>query len=277
MSYCCVPGCRSNAKKKVKGISFHEIPSEEKLRARWLEVIPRRNWYPNTTWGYTTVCSLHFLPFDFKEGCKTRRLKRGAVPSAFQDTSCVQPDPKKARYAEEVDDSPKVSRTVEAAATGSVLTPLAGALHHSLSPPCLFNPGQPALGDSSPNRESGNEPEGLGGRSEGINGLSTTVKDQATQAAVRLRTSASPLEQLERRRWARKERDLRALVQKLQRALDACKTELKSLKEDKQFLARDLGKDGEVSSSHIKKIYKMQQNSVSCPVSHAKARVSDKY
>ncbi|XP_077513865.1 uncharacterized protein LOC144124835 [Amblyomma americanum] len=84
MSWCCVPKCRSDEKKKPPGLSFHEIPVHADLRVKWLAAIPRDNWIPNTTSAYTKVCSRHFKTDDFLEG-KTRRLKKGVVPSIFEN------------------------------------------------------------------------------------------------------------------------------------------------------------------------------------------------
>ncbi|KAH7976056.1 hypothetical protein HPB52_008528 [Rhipicephalus sanguineus] len=71
---------------------FHEIPSDQELREKWLKVISRDNWTPNSTSCYSTVCSRHFVPSDFKEGCTTRRLKKGSVPSVFHEyPSYLQP------------------------------------------------------------------------------------------------------------------------------------------------------------------------------------------
>ncbi|KAH6931148.1 hypothetical protein HPB50_022505 [Hyalomma asiaticum] len=98
MAYCCVPKCNSDVKRKVPGISFHEIPSDSEARAAWLKAIARKDWTPNTTSRYSVVCSRHFLPTDYKEGCKTRKLKRGATPSVFADyPEYMQPKPKKPR------------------------------------------------------------------------------------------------------------------------------------------------------------------------------------
>ncbi|XP_037286551.2 uncharacterized protein LOC119179552 isoform X1 [Rhipicephalus microplus] len=100
MSYCCVPKCGSNAKNKVPGLSFHEIPSDFELREEWLRRIPRKNWVPNTTSRYSVVCSKHFLPGDFKEGCKFRVLRKGAIPSLFDVPSeRVKPPSKRASGA----------------------------------------------------------------------------------------------------------------------------------------------------------------------------------
>ncbi|KAH7985288.1 hypothetical protein HPB52_024210 [Rhipicephalus sanguineus] len=85
MRYCCVPSCRSSQRRKQDGVSFHEIPADSASRERWLTAISRDEWMPNTTSNYSVVCSLHFLPSDFKDGCTRRVLKLGAVPSVFDD------------------------------------------------------------------------------------------------------------------------------------------------------------------------------------------------
>ncbi|XP_064475518.1 THAP domain-containing protein 11-like [Ornithodoros turicata] len=82
MAYCCVPGYTSNAKKET-GEAFHEIPSNQSLREKWLRAISRDGWTPNSTCNYSTVCSKHFLPSDYKEGLKVRRLKNDVIPSVF--------------------------------------------------------------------------------------------------------------------------------------------------------------------------------------------------
>ncbi|KAH6933168.1 hypothetical protein HPB50_012693 [Hyalomma asiaticum] len=53
MSYCCVPLCKSDEKKKTPGLSFHEIPSAADVREKWLTVIRRDNWSPNSTSCFT--------------------------------------------------------------------------------------------------------------------------------------------------------------------------------------------------------------------------------
>lgn len=87
MRYCCVPSCRSRTERIDANVSFHEIPSDDVLRAQWLEVIGRKAWPPSYAPARSTVCSKHFLPEDFKEGCKRRTLKKGAVPSIM--TACA--------------------------------------------------------------------------------------------------------------------------------------------------------------------------------------------
>lgn len=83
MAYCCVPHCCSDSKKKLEGVSFHEIPADLELREAWIKVIRRDKWTPCTTSNYSRVCSQHFKEADFLEG-KRRRLRKGAVPSVFQ-------------------------------------------------------------------------------------------------------------------------------------------------------------------------------------------------
>ncbi|KAH7977476.1 hypothetical protein HPB49_001857 [Dermacentor silvarum] len=83
MRYCCVPMCTSSARKKDAGVSFHEIPADLELCQRWLKVISRKNWEPNTTSNYSVVCSKHFVASDFRENTKIRQLNKGAVPSMF--------------------------------------------------------------------------------------------------------------------------------------------------------------------------------------------------
>lgn len=82
---CCVPLCnsRENRKEKVRAVSFHEIPSNMELRTEWLRRIHRPDdWIPQDT---ARVCSLHFLPEDFRVGLKVIRLKPDAVPTVFKD------------------------------------------------------------------------------------------------------------------------------------------------------------------------------------------------
>lgn len=84
MSYCCVPLCKSDEKKKTVGLSFHEIPAVGDVRVKWLAAIRRDNWAPNATSCYTKVCSRHFKADDFLEG-KRRCLKKRVIPSVIED------------------------------------------------------------------------------------------------------------------------------------------------------------------------------------------------
>ncbi|KAH6925842.1 hypothetical protein HPB50_011090 [Hyalomma asiaticum] len=103
MAYCCVPLCKSDEKKKLAGVSFHEIPADDDSRARWLAAIRRDKWSPNTTSCYTKVCSRHFKDEDFIQG-KRRRLKKGAVPSVFEEyPPHLQPKSTPARNTASID------------------------------------------------------------------------------------------------------------------------------------------------------------------------------
>ncbi|XP_064461914.1 THAP domain-containing protein 6-like [Ornithodoros turicata] len=96
MAYCCAPRCKSDEKKKVAGLSFHEIPSDANLREKWLAAIRRDSWTPNSS-CYTKLCSRHFTEDDFIQG-KRRRLKKGVVPTVFVDYPAhLQPQKRKER------------------------------------------------------------------------------------------------------------------------------------------------------------------------------------
>ncbi|XP_078029682.1 uncharacterized protein LOC144466498 [Epinephelus lanceolatus] len=82
--HCSVPYC-SNNKQKHPYLSFHEFPSDDKLRARWVTAIRRDEGATfKILHGSTYVCSLHFNNDDIYLTPKGfRRLKRGAVPLKF--------------------------------------------------------------------------------------------------------------------------------------------------------------------------------------------------
>ena len=54
---CCIPTCGSNTKRNPE-LSFHQIPTDKKLRKMWLHWIERANFTPNNHHG---VCSKHFV------------------------------------------------------------------------------------------------------------------------------------------------------------------------------------------------------------------------
>ncbi|XP_069688559.1 peroxynitrite isomerase THAP4-like isoform X14 [Periplaneta americana] len=89
MVYCCVPFCRARkASPKYRGVSFHEIPSSDELRMKWLAVISREGDRKGSEWipsDHSVVCSLHFVKENFKENSKVKQLKTGSVPSLFPD------------------------------------------------------------------------------------------------------------------------------------------------------------------------------------------------
>ncbi|KAH8009166.1 hypothetical protein HPB51_011064 [Rhipicephalus microplus] len=95
MPYCCVPRCKSSSKQRTPGISLHEIPSDPELQAKWLKVISRDDWTPNTKSCYLTVCSRHCSSSDFKKGCKSCKLKKDAVASIFEEYPPYLQPPKK--------------------------------------------------------------------------------------------------------------------------------------------------------------------------------------
>lgn len=53
------------------------------------KAVPRKDWEPDFRSLSSTVCSKHFLPDNFEEGCKVRELKRGAGP--FSNTMKYHP------------------------------------------------------------------------------------------------------------------------------------------------------------------------------------------
>lgn len=83
---CCVPLCRSNAK-KTPHVGFHEFPVDVKRREAWLRNISRdghggrgTKWMPSDT---SLVCSQHFRQQDYKADAKIRILLPNAVPTVF--------------------------------------------------------------------------------------------------------------------------------------------------------------------------------------------------
>ncbi|KAJ8925383.1 hypothetical protein NQ315_009214 [Exocentrus adspersus] len=95
--YCCVPHCRSWAKRdKDKQLSFHQIPKKNSGKV-YLEtdagrvlVDRQKAWIYMVGSGkpvtpYMKVCSLHFLPTDYfhkRPNANSRgQLKKTAVPS----------------------------------------------------------------------------------------------------------------------------------------------------------------------------------------------------
>lgn len=87
MPHCMVPGCTNNSR-NAKGVSYHRIPRDSRLRQAWMARIRRVN--PRNV-DHSFVCSSHFTPDCFEEtlanlipGYKRRaRLKPNSVPSIF--------------------------------------------------------------------------------------------------------------------------------------------------------------------------------------------------
>ncbi|XP_064457348.1 THAP domain-containing protein 1-like [Ornithodoros turicata] len=89
MVCCAVPLCKSKKGVSNRSISFHEFPANVALREKWLENIARgpdpgmnEPWRPS---DHSTVCSRHFTAEDFSIGAKRKILRRGAIPTVFED------------------------------------------------------------------------------------------------------------------------------------------------------------------------------------------------
>uniref|UniRef100_A0A3Q3GVP5 THAP domain-containing protein 1 n=1 Tax=Labrus bergylta TaxID=56723 RepID=A0A3Q3GVP5_9LABR len=82
--HCSVPYC-SNNKQMHPFLSFHNFPSEDGLRARWVTPIRRDECAMfRILCGSTCVCSLHFDNEEIYSSQKgLRRLKWGVAPSRF--------------------------------------------------------------------------------------------------------------------------------------------------------------------------------------------------
>ncbi|XP_047031711.1 zinc finger protein 675-like isoform X4 [Helicoverpa zea] len=81
VTYCCVQDCGNNSNKTRKDstsvISFHSLPSNPELRAKWLKAVGRPNW---TVPSYARVCSVHFDQDQINYDGHRVRLKDDAVP-----------------------------------------------------------------------------------------------------------------------------------------------------------------------------------------------------
>ncbi|KAH8029383.1 hypothetical protein HPB51_000026 [Rhipicephalus microplus] len=199
MAYCCVPGCKSSSKKKEVGISFHETPSDEELRQKWIKVISRDNWTPNTTSCYSTVCSRHFAASYFKQGCKTRRLMKGVVPSVFEEyPRYLQPSTKAPRSDAAIRKRASVSECPTATKRRAV--------RRSKSDYPPWN------GDDIPTNGDGRDMSPPACSITCEDGIPATrhQSDRAVQVSV-----PTFVPSVERMKWRRKERDLKAQIRRL--------------------------------------------------------------
>ncbi|KAH8018237.1 hypothetical protein HPB51_000848 [Rhipicephalus microplus] len=222
MSYCCVPLCKSDEKKKTPGLSFHEIPSAADEREKWQAVIRRDNWSPNSTSCYTKVCSRHFRAEDFVEGKRRRFLKKGVVPSVFEDYPVhLQPKSSAERSRASIVKRACVplkqkSDHATSAAASVVLPPAVPTpQNHELEEPEPMDITD-ALSDT--NQRSNFPPETLPACDRG-------VKVDSRQAVASLLAT-------EKAKWKRKERDFRNQVSRQQRTVDKYKLELEKLQQD---------------------------------------------
>lgn len=95
---CSVPGCKSNYDSigKTKYVTVFRFPENEKLRALWLQRIPRKDWSPGIS---ARVCEFHFESkfvstfeeFTDKDGNRKQFLRKrpllmpNAVPTIFKE------------------------------------------------------------------------------------------------------------------------------------------------------------------------------------------------
>ncbi|XP_052801896.1 histone-lysine N-methyltransferase SETDB1-like isoform X2 [Mya arenaria] len=82
--YCCVYDCNSNGRYDSE-ISFHKFPKDENIRKQWVVKIRRDIGNDFQISKTTVVCCKHFKTEDYVgwTPSKTRRLKKGIVPSVF--------------------------------------------------------------------------------------------------------------------------------------------------------------------------------------------------
>nr|XP_050032240.1 uncharacterized protein LOC126528390 [Dermacentor andersoni] len=205
MAYCCVPLCKSDEKKKTAALSFHEIPADTDARARWLGAIRRDKWSPNTTSCYTKVCSRHFKEEDFIEG-KRRRLKKGAVPSVFEEyPSHLQPKSTPARNTTSIDKRVSATMARNDSASGT------------------------AMEQSMPAAAPTSSVENMSDCCSMDTSTAANSCDQSVQVNIK---STSSVLVTERAKWIRKEKALRSQLLRLQQTVDRYKVELKTLHED---------------------------------------------
>lgn len=99
---CCAYNCKNRqvAEIKNKGVTFHRIPKDKKIRKLWVQALHRidpltkKPWQPTK---YSYICSQHFRSEDFDRTGQTVRLKQNVVPSVFQFPSHLQARPVKIR------------------------------------------------------------------------------------------------------------------------------------------------------------------------------------
>ncbi|XP_056311183.1 uncharacterized protein LOC130222679 [Danio aesculapii] len=95
-AFCCVPKC-SNSKQKQPYLSFHEFPTNDHQRQKWVHAI-RRDEGPTFAIrrASTLVCSQHFTAADFMQG--SCRLKAGVIQSRFQWNNFHVPPQKQSAF-----------------------------------------------------------------------------------------------------------------------------------------------------------------------------------
>ncbi|XP_049266799.1 uncharacterized protein LOC119374049 [Rhipicephalus sanguineus] len=247
MRCCCVPFCTSSQRKKEAGVSFHEIRVNTELRERWLRVIARKNWVPNSTSNYSAVCSLHFVEADFRENTKRRMLKPDAVPSVFPHyPSYMKKEPPKERScsgiqkrkrdsstdtlaslpSQKIDSRPASAPEVRADTPKEVAEPSGWQQPESVSSSDIQD--LPFVTAASDYCQSANilEPPDAQPAEEGAG--ARALRSVGVQADSRSTASAF----LERKKWREKERAWKQRNERLQATVDAYKKGLQQLKEE---------------------------------------------
>lgn len=230
MSYCCVPLCKSDEKKKVPGLSFHEVPAAADVREKWLAAIRRDGWSPNATSCYTKVCSRHFRVEDFLEG-KRRRLKKGAVPSVFEDyPKHLQPKGSAERSTASIE---KRACAPLRLGSGHATSGATGLL-----PPAAPTPPEPEWEEPEP-MDTADSVSQTDQRNDVTHDKEGALKPRACDRGIQVDSrQVSSLLTTEKAKWKRKEKDLRNQALRLQRTVEKYKLELRKLQEDS--LASDI-------------------------------------
>ncbi|XP_074528408.1 uncharacterized protein LOC141791682 [Halichoeres trimaculatus] len=107
MSQCCVTGCESDRLRECdRMLSFHDFPTDETLKNKWLQKIRRDNDPGFQIRSNTKVCSKHFTKkcFRWDENSQRTCLTEGSVPGLFPHAKilCIElPVSESRRNAEE--------------------------------------------------------------------------------------------------------------------------------------------------------------------------------
>ncbi|XP_049338840.1 zinc finger protein 37 [Astyanax mexicanus] len=105
VNHCCVPGCRSEAKRSTK--RFHRFPKDLNICRLWLIVMKHRlsstEILNRESVKHLRVCSDHFCPEDYRERSLNNALNSAAVPSVF---SCAPGAPSRGTAEEALTEKP---------------------------------------------------------------------------------------------------------------------------------------------------------------------------
>ncbi|XP_072797599.1 THAP domain-containing protein 6 isoform X2 [Vicugna pacos] len=92
---CSAIGCASRClpNSKLKGLTFHVFPTDEKVKRKWVLAMKRLDvnaagiWEPKKG---DVLCSRHFKKTDFDRSAPNIKLKPGVIPSIFDSPSHLQ-------------------------------------------------------------------------------------------------------------------------------------------------------------------------------------------